>query len=96
MNGRNFLIELDGNLAKHGFYQNIFVEAENPNEAEFAAIERIRNNEDLKSIVRNHKDDPPAISLDEIFEIDSITESDKTMEKGCTFYKEKKWWQIWK
>ena len=88
INGRNFLIEIDGNVAKHGFYQNIFIEAQSPEAAELIAFDRIRNNEDLKRIVKNDKDDPPQFFLDDIFEIDTITDSDKTMEKGRTFYKE--------
>jgi hypothetical protein len=96
MNGRNFLIEIDGKHAKHGFYQNIFVEAGSPEEAELIAVDRIRNNEDLKRAVQNLENDPPKIFFDEIYEIGSISELDRTLEDGRTFYREKRWWQIWK
>ena len=36
MNGQNFLVDvyMDGKVAKHGFFQNFFLEAESPEKAE--------------------------------------------------------------
>ena len=96
MNGTNFLIDVDGKPEKHGFYQSIFVEAKSPKEAELIAIDQIMNSDELKRVIQNSNGDPPKVILDEISEIESITGSDKTMEMGRTFYKEKRWWQIWK
>ena len=42
MNGRNFLIDINGKPKKHGFYQNIVVEADSPKQAELLAIAKIR------------------------------------------------------
>ncbi len=96
MNGRNFLIRIDGKPRKHGFYQNIFIEADNPENAELLAVDKIRQNEELRQVTLNSKEDPPMIYLDSIWEIDDIGDEDTKLEKGRTFYTEKKWWQFWK
>lgn len=95
MSGQNFLVEMDGKVAKHGFFQNFFLEADSPAEAELMAVEKIRGNEDLKAITRNPKDDPPVIVLEELGELEDF-DGVEAMESGKLWYVEKKWWEFWK
>jgi len=95
MNGRNFLVEMDGKLAKHGFFENFFVEAESPEEAEALAVGKIRGNEDLKAITQNPEDDPPIIVVEEMSELESF-DGVETMESGKAWFLEKRWWEFWK
>ena len=96
MLGENFYLEIDGIIERHGFYTTIWVEAQDPESAEHQALEIIRNQEDLKSIVRNNTNDPPMIYLDEIIQLDSSEELGAN--EGRVFFREekKRWWQFWK
>jgi hypothetical protein len=40
LHGRNFLLDLDGNASSHGFFTTRWVEAENAEAAELAAVAR--------------------------------------------------------
>jgi hypothetical protein len=95
MNGRNFLVNINGKPKKHGFYQNIVVEADSPKQAELLAITKIRHDEELKRATFNSKDDPPIIHLDTFWQLD-ILDDVGALEFGRTFYAEKKWWQFWR
>ena len=95
MNGQNFLVDMDGKVAKHGFFQNVFLEAKSPHDAEELAVEEIRGDADLKAITQNSKEDPPAIAVEEMSELESFDGVD-TAVSGRTWYNEKKWWQFWK
>ena len=95
MNGRNYLMKVDGKKRKQGFYQNIFLEADDPAQAESLAVAKIRFNKDLNEAVLNSDDDPPRINLDTIWELDDFNEVED-LDAGRTFYTEKKWWQFWK
>ncbi len=95
MNGQNFLVDMDGKVAKHGFFQNIFLESETPEQAEELAVQKIRENVDLKAITQNAKDDPPVIFLEEMSELESF-DGVEEMEPGKVWFLEKKWWKFWK
>jgi len=51
--GEDFLIEFDVGVQPCGFYASRFVVANTPEEAERAAIELLRDDEDLIGVVRN-------------------------------------------
>ncbi len=95
MNGQNFLVDMDGLTSKYGFYQNFYLEAESPKHAEVLVIQKIRGNDDLRTITKNIKEDPPVINLDEVLEIETFDGLD-AMESGKAWYRERKWWQFWK
>ena len=95
LNGRNFLVNIDGNPKKHGFYQNVFIEAASPKQAELLAITRIWHDEELKEVILNTKDDPPKIHPDTFWELDVLDYAGH-LKTGRTFYAEKMWWQFWK
>ena len=86
MNGANFLINKDGKEQKLGFFQTIFVESPDPEQAELDAVGIIRNS-DLREIVLNTKDDPPMIYLEELEEIEAFDESESLIQ-GRAFYVE--------
>ncbi len=86
LNGRNFLVELDGELRKHGFYTQCEVEARDEEEAELLAVSKIREQGSLRDLVRNRADDPPTVYADEISEIASVDSSRPI--KGLAWYRE--------
>ena len=87
LNGRNFLIPAPGTgrLAKHGFYSNRFVEANDEREAEKQAVEQLRQRKSLREMVRNSKDDPPRIFLDAMREVVAFEDS---ADQGLVWYSE--------
>ena len=84
MNGRNFLVDFDGKKRKCGFFKNILIEAESPGKAEHLAIERIRENSELKKIALNIKEDPPLIFVEELKEVESFN-GIECPETGCSW-----------
>ena len=84
MNGKNFLIKVNNQEEKLGFYQTIYLESSNAEQAELDAVQIIRNS-DLKELVLNDKEDPPMIYLEEIEEIDSFKGVENMIE-GRAFY----------
>ncbi len=95
LNGKNYLIETDGVIEKYGFYTFRDVTAANPEEAEYAAVQMLREDHGLRQIVKNAVDDPPTMHLEELVEI----EAPNPIQPGFIFYPEKttnRWWQIWK
>jgi len=95
INGRNFSIRVDGKIKKHGFFQHIFVEAENSQQAKLLAVAKLRHDNELNRVALNPERDPPKIEVDTFWEID-VLDDERQIETGRTFYLEKKWWQFWK
>jgi hypothetical protein len=96
VNGGNFLIDMDGRIAKYGFYIWRFVEADDPTGAEYAAVEMLRTTQKLREMVRNHRDDPPVMDVSEMVEVESF--ESELQGTGFVWYEEnpKRWWQFWK
>jgi hypothetical protein len=89
LEGQNFLIEMDGKVGKYEFYQTFFLEAGSPAEAENAAVQKVRTNPDLRSAVRNSKDDAPTMHLEEIEEIQKFPKGTRRAT-GRAWYSEDK------
>lgn len=87
MNGRNFLMAMDGKPGKFGFYQTFFLEADTPHDAEMAVVDKMRTDGDLKAVTLNPKDDPPTLHLDDIKELADFN-GIKHMVSGKAFYSE--------
>jgi hypothetical protein len=81
INGRNFILDMEGDTRPAGFYTTRFVEAANPEDAELAAVDAVRQDEDLRARVRNPPDDPPMLYAEEIEEVGALVEA-----RGFTFY----------
>lgn len=85
LEGKNFLLDLDGTVQKHGFFTTRYVQASDEEEAELNAVDLVRNDDQLLTAVKNEKTDPPMIYLDEIEELDSF-EGIKVLGAGYSFY----------
>jgi len=88
LHGENFLLNLDGELKKFGFYATKFVKAENPQEAEKNAIILIYQNPNLRDTVLNENADRPTINLEEIKEVNFLKFFAKKSTTDFTFYPE--------
>ena len=53
INGQNFLLEVDGRVAKQGFFPTRFVEAANLSAVENSAAGMIRETQLLRDLARN-------------------------------------------
>ena len=95
MNGRNFLIDTNGKLKKHGFYQMMDIETESPQKAGLLAKAMITHDKELIGITLNKKKDPPVVHLHTFWELDIADDVDE-IAPGRTFYREKRWWQFWR
>ena len=92
LNGQNFLIRFNGVKAKYGFYQNLIVAAESPQQAELLATARLWHDSELKKITLNLEKDPPVIRLKTIWELDVVNDSDDP-GPDRRFYAEARWWR---
>jgi len=88
LHGENFLLNLDGELKKYGFYATRFVRAENPQEAEKIAVILTHQNPNLRNTVLNESDDRPKIHLEEIKEVSFLKFFAKKSTTDFTFYPE--------
>ncbi len=84
MQGRNFLIEENGQESKHGFYKTVFITSSDPEQAELDAVQLIRES-DIKKLVKNERSDPPMLFLDEIEEIESA-EFEEHVPGGASWF----------
>ena len=85
--GTNFLVEFGAGLEKHGFYTNVYVQAVDEEQAEYAAMELLRRDEGLRGWVHNDKDDPPIMYAEDIQEIDDYEEIEHKLQ-GLSWYPE--------
>jgi hypothetical protein len=84
--GTNFLIPINNELVKCGFYTTRYVEAKNAKEAEYKAMDILRGTKRLKDIVKNDAMDPPVMNAEEIVEIESFA-GIENLEPGFAWYK---------
>jgi hypothetical protein len=92
--GRNFLLTLNGKTRRHGFYQTVFVQASDPAEAEASALRAVKDDAELKDLAQNNADDPPMLYVDALYELEGS--GPLPQAEGRTHYIEKSWWQFWK
>lgn len=86
INGRNFLLEVDGVAKRVGFYVLRYVDAKSPQEAAQAAVRAIREHESLATVL-NDRSDPPTIYAEDIIELSEVPQPDE-IELGLSFYPE--------
>jgi hypothetical protein len=97
MNVDNILLLFDGKPRLMGYYQTVKVEAETPAQAELLAVEKIRNDEEIKAIwIQEKQKTPPRIIAEELYAVDEFDEAIQGDQTGRTFYPVKQWWQFWK
>ena len=88
LHGKNFLLNLDGEFKKYGFYTTIFVKAENPQKAEKMAVILTHQSPNLRGTVLNESADRPKINLKEIKEVGFLNFFAKKSTTDFTFYPE--------
>ena len=84
LRGENFLLDFVDEEIKHGFFTTVWVEANDPEEAELNAVAELRKQEDLKSGLLNKPGDSPMIYLEEMRELNSDSELEEN--GGRTFF----------
>ena len=89
INGRNFLLNFEGEARRVGFYATRTVEAATTDEAEFAAVELLRRDALLHETTLNEQTDPPMMYVEEITEVSHV-QKDEEANAGFTFYQESK------
>lgn len=88
LHGENFLLNLDGELKKYGFYATKFLKAKSPHEAEKIAIILIHQNPNLRDTILNKNTDRPIINLEEIEEVNFLKFFAKKSTTDFRFYPE--------
>lgn len=84
LEGRGFLMDMEGSVKKYGFFTTRYVEAENPEQAELKAIQLIREDQSITMAVKN-EGSKPSIYLDSIAELESF-EDVRLPGRGYTFF----------
>ncbi len=88
LHGENFLLARVGGAPRvFGFYTTRWVEAQDPEAAEIAAVELVRSDPALVGNVRNPRDNSPMIYLESLREIPSF-EGVNPPGTGFTFYED--------
>ena len=87
VNGKNFLLKIDGKAKKMGFYTTLYLEAADPRSADFAAADLLRADPKLRRQVLNPLDDQPFLVADEIVEVQSF-DGCQLPRTGFVFYDE--------
>jgi hypothetical protein len=97
INGANFLIDMEGRTAKHGFFVTRFVESADSVAAENSVVQLIRETRKLRDLVRNTHDDPPFMDVTSVIELESF-DGIENLEPGFVWYEERprRWWHFWK
>jgi hypothetical protein len=85
--GANFLLELEGERRRFGFYATRFVRAASRQEAEAKAVELVRSDEQLITGVLNEADDPPMLYVEEAEKLGPLRGL-AGANAGFTFYRE--------
>ena len=88
IHGHNLLIEIDGKIDKHGFYTPRFIEAYTEDSAKELAREEFITEQkwkDLQTVLKNVKDDPPQLEIEEIKELPSF-DGIENRRPGYAFY----------
>ena len=97
MNVEDIFLLIEGKPKLMGYFQTLKIEAESPEQAELLAVEKIRNDEEIKAIwIREKQKKPPRIFAEEIFAVDEFDEDISGDRTGKAFYPAKQWWQLWK
>jgi hypothetical protein len=85
ISGENFLLNFDGQVQKLGFYVTRVVDAQNPNDAELAAVDLVRRDSRLKGNVLNQSDDPPMLYAEEIEEVEESSDGEN-VDTGFSWF----------
>ena len=77
--GKNFLVEIDDESKKHGFYAARYLEAKDTSDALDKAMKLVRS--ELKKEVLNDESDSPIMSLEDLYQVDFFEDNMTIGEK---------------
>lgn len=86
--GENFLMKINGQMQKLGFYNTRYVKAQNEEEAEHLIVHVLMNELKEQNSVKNNEYDPPRMFLEEIQEMESFKDV-QLPGSGFIFHTEK-------
>ena len=95
VNGRDFLFNVEGERRRMGFYQTVFVDALDRDQAEIEAVRIVRSDPELREIAIREESIQPSLHLSNIWEIQA-SDLPASQPKGKSLYLEKRWWQFWR
>ena len=84
LKGQNFLIEVNGQPKRLGFFTTRFVQAKNREGAELLAVDLIQSDTRLRDSVLNERSDPPRIFAEEIEVVDASDVPD--VQSGFSYF----------
>jgi hypothetical protein len=86
LNGKNFLLSMEGKATRFGFLTTRYVQAADTSQAELSAVQLIRDDAGLASVL-NERSDPPMIYCEGIEEIEPFDPA-SVVQLGLIFYSE--------
>lgn len=88
LHGKDFLLDYEGEKQFHGFFTTRWVKAENPKEAELAAVRLIKEDVRLVNATsnKNGEEPEPMIYLEELSEVSWLTYLRRRPGVGYSFY----------
>ena len=87
LEGRNFILDYEGEPTRFGFSTTRHVEAADPEEAEHRAIQDVRGDDQLNESLLNDPSNPPRVTMTRAIEVESF-DSDRSPEFGYIFYED--------
>jgi hypothetical protein len=84
LKGQNFLLNVNGEPKRLGFFTTRFVHANNRDGAELLAVDLIRNDTWLRDSVLNERADPPRIFAEEIDVVEASEVPD--VQSGFSYF----------
>jgi hypothetical protein len=87
LEGRNFILDYEGEPTRFGFSTTRHVEAADPEEAERRAIQNVHGDDRLNASLLNDPSNPPRVTVARTTEVESF-DSDRSPELGYIFYED--------
>ena len=87
INGRNYLMNWEGERKRIGFFKTFYLEADDPQAAESLAVGKIIADPKWEGNILNDEADPPMMYLDSLAEVESFDDA-ASPETGYIFYPE--------
>jgi hypothetical protein len=85
INGRNYLMNWEGERKRIGFFKIFYLEADDPQAAENLAVSKIIADPKWEGTILNEESDPPGMYLESLVEVESFDDT-ASLETGYIFY----------
>lgn len=87
LEGRNLVLEYEGEATRFGFSTTRYVVAASAEEAESIAIQQLRDDAELNETLLNGPDDPPRYGVTHHIEVESFGAASRS-DPGYIFYRD--------